>query len=786
MTDVFSSVPASISFGAKDESKRELPKTSDIYPQCVSLIYLQAQKGPTTRFYGTSSEADKRFGVATFDPLSKYYNHHTRLRSKIAAAGGNCVYQRVIDPDNTLKANIRLYLDVLKTKLPNYKRNSNGSYYVENGKYVLDDTDPYIEGHFVKWYKGSDKVTNAGKGETLGQTGGMVRWKFEDDTIHLLSKDTTIDTDATGHMQYAGKTVYTYASLEEMYEPTPEVSVRKKYEVNQRGDRGQAVEETLVTTADATQKSMVYPILEVEASYVGEWYNQVGFAIESVTGSSANAKLMKELLSYPYRLSILNKENPKASPMIFNNLVGEPYTDFVFKENAINPVTKGAFSFEYATEFTFYNEVDKDKATVYKDMEPIYFYRKNFEKVLKEIFNYEKEYISYDMKQYEDGEEASTMMWYDYINPDPVEIVAEYGLLNPFTCKSTRNIPYMTVMYENNKPSQDVADLNEVNLMVKTPLFLENGSDGELTVEEYESFVRSDITKYRDENSEYMDRAVNPETFLWDNGFSLDTKNVLNSFISQRKDTVVVLSTVFEEEKGKVTSPSDQLNIGGGLVKMLQAYVESDVFGTDAMRAAVVMGTGRTTESSDRVSLVEDLAVKTVKLLGGTGTKWDTTELFDSSPKNQITELIDVEPKLLKSNLQTSLSNGRINYPLPNQHKGHYFPALSTVYTNDTSIAHSFINMIAMPFADRVAYYTWVRHTGDIKLTPAQFITAVTNYANSLLTSAYGGIIDAVAKCILDEADQARGYTWHLEIKLNGNVMKTKQLSSIILNRKEN
>lgn len=786
MADIFNPTPGNISLGVKDNSARAVPSSKDPYPQCVSLVYVQTKKGRTSRFYGTTAEADKQFGADSFDSTSKYYNHHSRLRNKIASAGGNCVYQRVVDPDNKLKANVRVYLDVLKTKIPNYKRNSNGSFFMNQGKKVLDDTKPYIDGHFIKWYKSADSIENKETGSAVGVTGGMSRWKFEDDTVHLLSKDTNIDTDTTGHMQYAGKTVYTYASEDEMFNPSAGVSVRKRYEVNLQGDRGQPNEETFVTDLDATQKSMMYPILEATASSVGEWYNQVGFAIESVIGSAANASIMKTLGSYPYRLLQYVRATPKSSPGIVNNLNGEPYTDFVFKEKAINPVTKGEFSFEFATEFTFFNEVDTNRSIVYKDMEPIYFYRNNFEKLLKEFINLEKEYVSYDSVQWEDGEESSTMMWFDFSNDDEETLISEFGLINPFTARSVRGIEYFTIAYENNKPSDDVNGYDEINLVSKTPIFLENGTDGNLTVEKYEEFVRQDLAKYADENSSYMDLATNPETFLWDTGFSQDTKDEFNKFIALRKDTVAVLSTVFDENKNKITTPAEQLNIGSGLVTKLRFYVESDVYGTDAMRAAVVMGTGRDLTSSERHSLVEDLAVKTVKLMGGTGSKWDATELFDSSPKNQITELIDVEPKELPKNLQNSLSSSRVNYPLPNQHKGHFFPALSTVYTKDTSIAHGFINMLAIPFADRVAFYTWSEHTGDIKRTEAQFITAVTNYANQLLNNAYGGIINPVAKCVIDEADKARGYSWHLEININGNVMKTKQLSSIMIDRNDN
>lgn len=786
MADIYSAVPGSIQLGAQDLSARTLPLESTIYPQCVSLIYLQAQKGSTKRVYANTAEAMARFGSETFEEKSKYYNHHTRLRNRIASAGGNCVYQRVIDPENTLKANVRVFLDVLKTKIPNYKRNSSGSYFIQGGNKVLDEEKPYIDGYLIKWFKSFDPIKNEEFGATKAKTGGLVRWKFEDEELHLISSETNIDSTDSGLTDYANKTVYTYDSLTEMYEPTPGVSVRKKYTVDGEGTRSGPEEQTLLTTEEATARSLIYPIFEAKASEVGEWYNQVGFSIESVTGSSVNGTIVKELLSYPYRLYIYNKATPKSSPTVFENLNGDTYTDFVFKKDATNPITQGNFSFEYATEFTFYNEVNSQQAIVYKDMEPIYFYRDNFDSILKNIMDLEKEYVSYEIKEFADGAEATTMMWYNFTTDNKVDLVEEYGLINPFTCKTSTGVNYYTVMYDYEKPSEDLVGYSEINLSSKTPIFLQGGSDGNLTVEKYEEFVRKDIAEYADENSSYMDQAVNPETFLWDNGFSLDTKKELSKFLAVRKDTVYVSCTVFETEKNKITSISDQLTIGGTLVNIMRMYLESETFGTQTIRGSVIAGTGRELSKSDRVSLIEDLAVKTVKLMGGTGEKWDATELFDTQPKNEVTELIDIEPKEIKKNLQTNLYESRVNYALPNQKKGFFYPALTSVYTKDTSVANSFINMLALPFCDRVAYYTWMAHTGDIKRTEEQFKTSVTNYANNLLSNAFANILTAVAECIITEDDKIRGYSWQLKVSLYGNVMKTKQIAYTSIYRNEN
>ena len=791
MGNINSSTPANISLGAQDNSTRLVPSSDTVLPQCVSLFYIQARKGTTDRFYGNKSEAVAMFGNETFDATSKYYNHHTRLANKIASAGGNIMYQRVIDPSNTVKANVRVWLDVLKTKIPNYKRNSGGDFLVENDRYQLDDVNPYVDGYYLKWYKSHDSSENLPNGSSSVRSGGMVKWKMTQDDeskkeLHIVKTKTNITDANTGHTEYANTTVYVYDSEEEMYLPSINASKRYKYEVKEDGSYETPTLETLGVTSGVTERSKLYPILETQASNVGEWYNLVGFALESALGSSASVPVMNKLKAYPYKFYIYNKSTPTSSPKPMFNLDGDTSTDCVLKQGAISPVTNREFSLEYVSEYKYYNEKNDKLKIVYTDMEPIYFYADNFNSILQAIMQNEKEYISLEQKSFSDGEKSSTFKWFDYTTDEKEELINnEYGLINPFTCTSSQGVRYFTVAYNLMDKPTEMDGFIEINLMKKTPIFLMGGIDGNLSVEKYEQFIVDDMDHYSNENSIYMDQSVNKETFIWDNGFSLDTKKALAKFISVRKDTVAVLSTVYEKENTIITSPAEQLAIGSTLVQQLTQYLESETFGTSAVRGAVVMGTGRELTSSKRISLVEDIAVKTVKLMGGTSNKWNGDYRFDNYPNNEVSELVDIEPKQLVQSMQTSLWENRINYPLPNQKKGHFFPALRTIYGNDTSIATSYINMLALSYCERVAYQTWLHFTGTMSLTQAQFMASVENYANSLLTTAFSSLLTANAECIISEADEARGYTWQLKVSLYGNNMKTKQVSWTALYRND-
>lgn len=783
MTDINSALPGVIHYGVKDESTRVLPTSTEDRPQCIPLFYLVTQKGPVTREYGSSSQIIARYGADSFDSNKPFYNFQTRLYNKLSGVGINAVVQRVVDPKVTVKANIQVYLDVIKTKLPNYKRNSSGVFVTEEGKKVLDAEKPLVDGYMVKWYKTSKAEAITDLGGLSTQEGTMVKWTFPEGSLHLVKSETNVDDESTGLTDYADKTVYVYESIEDIFKPSNGTTKRMKYVVDGVGSREDGVEETLGVTEDVSSKSTLYPIFEAIAPHIGSWYNQVGFGIESLLGSSVNSTIVSDLLSMPYRLYMYTKSTPKSSPSIFRNLSGDSFTDFTFKEGAVNPVTNAKYSFEEATEFSFYNEIDPNIGYVYKDMEPIHFYRSNFDNVLKQIMALEKEFVTDEIKQYADNQMASTSMWYDFTTTDKDSLDAEYGLVNPFTCKTSSSVPYFTVQYDTNQPVSKEG-FKELNLTALTPIFLENGVDGNISLDEYEEFIRSDLARYADENDVYMDISAHPETFLFDNGFKQETKRELRNFIARRKNTYILSTPLTEADRGTEVSISDQQSIGSGLVSVFRMYQESEQFNTPTIRAAVICGDGLDISTKERIPLVEDISVKIVRLMGGTSKDWNPDYIFDKHPRNIISDYVDIRPKEIPENLKVLLFNSKLNYPQSvNVDKTYFFPALQSVYTNETSINNSMINSLAIPYCDTVAHLTWLRVTGDMTSTNEVFKKNVSDIANDYLKNAFGGILSAVAECEITDGDKTRGFTWHLNITLLGNVMKTKQITQTLTRR---
>ena len=124
---IVNAAPMYIALGAKDSSGRTEPRVPEARPTHLPKIYLYASGGPKEPITCGGSERVRIFGDATFDPLSKYYNHATVFADQINRAGNQGRYQRIIPDDAGPEPNMMLSLDFVETEVNDYERNADGS-----------------------------------------------------------------------------------------------------------------------------------------------------------------------------------------------------------------------------------------------------------------------------------------------------------------------------------------------------------------------------------------------------------------------------------------------------------------------------------------------------------------------------------------------------------------------------------------------------------------------------------------------------------------------------------
>lgn len=782
-----------ISTGAQDNSKGSLPVEPTRLCQHIPLWYVWAPRGTTGRFYGTAKEQVAMFGTEAFDEKGKYTNHHVKLRNFLFAQGAPnnaaAVIQRLIPKDNKVKANVEVWLDVLPTKVPKYARNSTGEIYTaqQGGQKEIKG---YIDGFKIKWYKKSSTTQEGMMGELKHADGSMAKWKMdltpESTEVHVTAAQSNdIENTLTGHTNWADKTVYVYADDATMYEPKWQTSTRKKFTVDNSGTATLGGEETFGTTPGVEEKSKIIPIFEVRAAEVGSWYNLVGFSFESLTGLSAPSDIIEKTKNLAYNLYLYTKDSPLSSPRLSSNVYGDNYSQFTFQKDSINPLTGNDNSFEYVVRNSLFNTTDPNKALIYPFLEGIYLYRDNLTQFLQAVNLTEIPNWNTEPEMMKDNIEVATATWYDYTGNNAEELKEEYGLINPFTCRTTNKVPYFSLSYDVNAPASKLADYTEVVLVNNTPIFLANGSDGTMTPEAFEELVREDLANYANPEHMYMDLGLNIENFLYDTGFEIKTKEEMSKFQMIRKDTNVVGCTYYTTLGDKLLSPEEEDGISNALVANARLYEESETFGTPTIRHSVFIGTAAMPDKPARIPLTYEIAMKIANLMGGPDGRWIPSAMFDSDPKNRLQYLLDPFPKFISPSRKQALTKSGVNYVQAGGYNEFFFPALRTVYPDKTSIANSLINSLAIGTCERMAYIVWTKLTGDMKRTPAQFAEYGRGLAAELVNDIFGGVLQVTVDFTITEGDKERGFSWHLTYNIYGNVMKSVQAYTTKLYRNE-
>jgi len=523
------------------------------------------------------------------------------------------------------------------------------------------------------------------------------------------------------------------------------------------------------TMADGNgNPSTMFPIWEQRAKYKGKKYDNIGISLDIPTNDKINEKLKEGLLALPYEFALYKRADEDSSGSRVASLFGSKKQQFVFVKDGKDPVTSMPVDI-VATTDEWYNLTSPLRDLVYPLIEKPYIYYSNLELVNGKLMEAEAAYVNANVTT-QDGTVVNTSNWLDFV-PN-VAAAKQTGIINPFTAVSTKRVPAFTYKIDDGAATL-TANQTEVFVSGTSPIYLKNGKDGSLTEVELEKGVKKWMDKYIDGNSEVIDTAVNLENALWDSGFTLETKKSLVNFISLRKDTFLGLSTREDNLGDKFVDLVTERAIGLNLKARLGLAPESTFFGTPVTRAVVVIGSGNDSldPTNRRYGLLHDIAFKTARMMGGQS--WKKELMFDRGGKNIILNYSNVQPSFIPKGIKPDLWNIGLIWPQPYDVRSYYFPAMQSVYDNDSSAMNNIFMALALTITVKVADAAGRMFSGNIELSPSQLIEAVENYMNSELDGKFAGIITTSAKVSITDFDALRGYSWSAVTKLGGEVMKT-------------
>lgn len=153
MSDFVNGTPLVLYRKTDDQSTTQPVIQSIPVPTHLPKIYIFASEGPEGGQLVVGAARDQMYGSKSFDLRQPWATHATVLANIINAAGNVGMYERVFPADIGPKANIRLCLDVLTTRVPLYQRNADGSIKRDLTGQPIPTGEFVNGGHQVKWVK---------------------------------------------------------------------------------------------------------------------------------------------------------------------------------------------------------------------------------------------------------------------------------------------------------------------------------------------------------------------------------------------------------------------------------------------------------------------------------------------------------------------------------------------------------------------------------------------------------------------------------------------------------
>lgn len=502
------------------------------------------------------------------------------------------------------------------------------------------------------------------------------------------------------------------------------------------------------TDALTNTQSVRYPIFEIENAWEGDDGNNTGFRLWAPTtigGNQVPTKMMNAHQAYPYYISVIERGDENASPVLQKTIFGEKRVMFTFKKNVVNPVTNQALGYDKIVTKAYNMTDDPRYPQIQGRIGRFFVYDNYLDIVLTKIHDLEKDFITADSDFNED--------------------VASRHLLNFVTGVASNNAPYQSYVFVDSTTSIRMSEFNNV--------FLTGGSDGTMTNEVFEALVNQELDRYADSEDEVQDIAYHVESWFYDSGYSLDTKFKIAQFISIRKDTVAALGTHVVGEPQMTASEEHSVAIA--LRTRLQMFPESDYFGTPVMRAIIMGRSGivRNHEYDKRLPATLELIYKFGRYMGAGNGIWKSGRSPEGSPGHIVSRLKDINITWV-SNLARNLNwDVGLNWILRYDRRSFFIPHYKTVYDDDTSVLNSILTAAAIAEINKVANACWRFYVGRSDLSPAQLTDRCNAFIRDQTVNRFDNRFIIIPAATMTDMDHLRGFSWSLPVKIGAENMRT-------------
>jgi hypothetical protein len=498
----------------------------------------------------------------------------------------------------------------------------------------------------------------------------------------------------------------------------------------------------LTATVGGTQ-STLYPILEFQATFQGSFGNNLGLRLIAPTINDtvpASAAQQDRLSAVVYRLQMLQRASSFSSSTITNTQSGDSYAEFSLLPGAFDTVLDEDYDFTDMISSAWSNHGIPGNQPIYGPFESAHVYQSNLATILNLILAKEAGLGALDA-------DATT---YE---------------VNAFTGVSVNAVPYYTL-------NLDDATDGGLIFTANSSVFAAGASDGTMTPASYDADAGTFFSSIN--GSQLMDMAKYPFSTFYDSGYSMATKQALTSVLGARPDVNIIFTT--QQILQAINTGAADSSAAAAIAAMVGNYPDSTVYGTAACRAMIVGGAGYLLPSYTYTGMIPlniQIAKSFAAYMGAATGQWQNAVPPDENPGNIISMFRSTntvwKTALARSNDWTTGLVWTESFDTVSD----YFPALASVYTNDTSILKGFMNVLVACDLIKIAHQVRKFLSGNSRLTDAQFIKRSNQLIQDAVKGRYDGRVSIIPNTYYTTQDQANGYSWSVNITMYGNNMKT-------------
>ena len=769
-----------ISNGTQDLSTRVLPRVPEAIPQHLPKFYIYAETGPLTPQLVVGNERQRMYGANTFDEIGPYTTHSTIFANQVNAQGNACMLQRVVPIDAAAEANLIVGLDVLQTTIDLYQRNPDGSIMRDSltGNPTIIGT---TTGYKIKWTT-KYRPSTVKVGETPMSNGNQVDPSGMNFPNNSGTKSNILATNLVRNNEYVivSTTSGNGAATDFTLIGADNNNVGTVFTAT-----GSGTGTGLASTTTGTNTSYWYPIFELKTSFQGEYGNLAGIRLWAPTINTIATmptQMMSTDYAYPYYISVIRKPDANSSPNIQTTLFGDTRTMVTFKPKVTDPLTNVNMYIGDVFIDAYRNLTNQLFPQTFGDFDTLYVYNNNIETVLSQFFESELPYFDIE-SDFRLGSGAS----YD---------LSQKHLFNFVSLTDSNGIPYQSVIFTNDATSVQLGPLSNVYAM--------GGSDGTMHLSDktidnqaFANLVTNALHSYTDPNDPVQDVAVNVESIFYDTGFPIATKQALCGVLAIRNDTFVVLSTyiaplpVTKIVNGSpvvlsgpevVMDSSTEFSLATSLLTFLQNYPESDYFGTPVMRGMIIGRSAHLRNSNwlQRLPLSLEVAIKAAAYMGAGNGAWKSGYSFDSAPLSVVDHMYDISISWVPASTRNAYWDVGLNWVQAYDRRSFFFPALKTVYDNDTSVLNSFFTAMAICQLYKVINAAWRDFSGVSHLSNAQLAQRINDYITSAVQNKFDSRFTIKPKAYFTNDDVLRNFSVTVPVEIYAQGMKTILTASVV------